>query len=127
MIARETGSETGLAASALGAATRVARDEPGEDACEDLELLAAELLEEALLNGGEMAGLRLAGQLEAGRGEVRFDSAGILGRRSPLDQLARLERVDDPRDPAQAETGRVGKRREAHGAVIRRGQPAKAL
>src|SRR4051812_12915139 len=87
----------------LGAGTRVGRDEAPEYARQHGELLAAQLLEEALLNGSEMAALRLADQHEAGLGEVRFDRPRVLGGRAPLNQLTRLERVDDPRDPAEAE------------------------
>ena len=76
-----------VGAFAIGAGLGGLRSEAGEDAREHLELLARELLEEALLNGLEVAGLCLANQREAGRREVRLDSTRVIRRRAPLDEV----------------------------------------
>src|SRR4051794_12403906 len=74
-----------------------------------------------------MARLRLANQLQAVIREVGLDRACVFSGRAALDELARLERVDDPRDPAQAEAGRVGQRGQSHCAAVGGGEAAKTF
>src|SRR5690348_612396 len=120
-------SATTVLGLGLGAAAGVARNEAREDACEDVDLLGAQLLEEAVVDRGEVAGLRPADQVQAAAREVRLDCARVLGGRASLDELAPLERVDDPRDAAQAQAGGVCKGGQAHRPSVGCGQAPQAL
>ena len=53
--------------------------------------------------------------------------ATVLRAHVALDEAPLLERVDDPRDPAERQAGRAGELREPHPALVRGGEVAEQL
>ena len=105
-----------------------ARGEAGEEPRQQRHLVGLEVVEEAPLDVGEVGGLSLTREPQAGVGEVSVDRAGVARARATLDQGASLERVDDPRHAAEAQPGVGGQLAHSpQAAVVRRGQATEQL
>ena len=75
----------------------------------------------------EVAGLRLARELEPGGGQVRLDGARVVLAALADHESTRGERVDDARDPAQAQAGHSGEPGQPQAAVLGRGETTEHL
>jgi hypothetical protein len=68
-----------------------------------MDLVRAQMLEKAPLDGGEVTALSRFDEAQPGLGEVRVNGARVRVDASAFDETSLLKSIDDPRDPAQAE------------------------
>src|SRR3954470_2572819 len=85
------------------------------------------MLEELPLDRLEVGRLGATDQLQASVEQVCLDGPCVGRRRTARDELAPFERVDDPRDPAEAQPALRGEDRQSQVAILRRSQPPEHL